>query len=505
MEKNDLSQFHNFYHAGGSVGCGGKNITGNSSHLFNCSMAVGEDGSNVNDSNVTTTQSLDDLYPDFTQIPVVRGIFMFLFITECFVGVFGNLLVCLTVYGNKSMHSPVNYYIVNLGICDFLVGAFVLPMKLFELMADSETNMINDFWCTTLRFLESVVVFASVFTLVAICLERYYAVVYPVHSRINMTDGRIRRVIMAVWFIPILCAFPCLYPAKSVTHVLWSEYGEISRTTCFDQFSPDFRFGYFLFLFLFMYIIPLVFIAFTCLSITKALIQKIPVHPRRDPRAISLEHGRRKVAKMVLVVVFAFMFCWSPYFIITVITQVHYNFFAKGQFFFTMLIINLFAFTHSCINPIVYFSMSARFRKGFICILELVMLCMGRARYSPENSTSTIRRSIRRRGPHTSYSDVLHCHSSTRRASANVGSRGETASCHNFRHVDATTSDSCGKSPSRPKRVSRYGYRQESAELYPRPVLLQFDASREPQCCSQLIPLQERHPRRTNSLLPPPN
>lgn len=69
-----------------------------------------------------------------------------------------------------------------------------------------------------------------------------------------------------------------------------------------------------------------------------------------------------QVAKMVLVVVFAFLFCWSPYFIITAITQVH-NFFVKSQFIFTMLIINLLAFTHSCINPIVYFSMSARFRK----------------------------------------------------------------------------------------------------------------------------------------------
>lgn len=66
---------------------------------------------------------------------------------------------------------------------------------------------------------------------------------------------------------------------------------------------------------------------------------------------------------MVLVIVFAYIFCWSPYFIITAITQVHYNFFDRGQFFFTMLIINLLAFTHSCVNPIVYFSMSARFRK----------------------------------------------------------------------------------------------------------------------------------------------
>jgi len=90
--------------------------------------------------------------------------------------------------------------------------------------------------------------------------------------------------------------------------------------------------------------------------------------------------------------------------------------------------------------------------------MELVMLCMGRSRYSPENSSSTIRRSHRRRGPHTSYSDVFHCpNSASLRTSRNVGCRGETSGCHNFRHVDATTtaSDSCGKSPAYSK-VSNY-------------------------------------------------
>jgi hypothetical protein len=65
----------------------------------------------------------------FFQNQYIRAIFICLFITECFFGVLGNFLVCLTVYRNKSMHSPVNYYIVNLGICDFLVGAVVLPIK----------------------------------------------------------------------------------------------------------------------------------------------------------------------------------------------------------------------------------------------------------------------------------------------------------------------------------------------------------------------------------------
>jgi len=67
---------------------------------------------------------------------------------------------------------------------------------------------------------------------------------------------------------------------------------------------------------------------------------------------------------MVLVVVLAFVVCWSPYFLVTMVSQLQTeNFLQKGQYFFTMLVINLLAFTNSCVNPFVYFAMSARFRK----------------------------------------------------------------------------------------------------------------------------------------------
>ncbi len=65
--------------------------------------------------------------------------------------------------------------------------------------------------------------------------RRYYAVVYPMHSRIHMTDYRIRRVLLLVWIIPIIVAAPNLYPATAEKSYLYSEYGEISRLTCFDR------------------------------------------------------------------------------------------------------------------------------------------------------------------------------------------------------------------------------------------------------------------------------
>lgn len=81
-------------------------------------------------------------------------------------------MVIYTVWSNRRMHTVVNYYIVNLAVCDFSVGAFVLPMKLLELAAPASFSFMTDGLCTAMLYLQTIVVFASVLTLVATCVER---------------------------------------------------------------------------------------------------------------------------------------------------------------------------------------------------------------------------------------------------------------------------------------------------------------------------------------------
>lgn len=44
--------------------------------------------------------------------------------------VFGNVLVILAVYKERSLRSATNYFIVNLAIADLLVAAFVMPLAM---------------------------------------------------------------------------------------------------------------------------------------------------------------------------------------------------------------------------------------------------------------------------------------------------------------------------------------------------------------------------------------
>lgn len=129
-----------------------------------------------NQSNSILSEDLYDYnivpYPDLTQLQSVRIIFLILYGIIMILGLFGNLVICYTVISNRKMQTVVNCYIFNLATCDFLVGAFVLPVKLLELMAPANWYALNDGLCTAMLFLQTLIVFASELTLVATCFER---------------------------------------------------------------------------------------------------------------------------------------------------------------------------------------------------------------------------------------------------------------------------------------------------------------------------------------------
>lgn len=113
------------------------------------------------------------LYVDYTQQESVRNIFIVLYCVVAALSLTGNLMVIWTVWKKKHMRTVTDYYILNLAVSDFLIALFVVPLKLLEYTAPCSWQVFsNDALCSALSFVLPVFVFASVFTLVAISLER---------------------------------------------------------------------------------------------------------------------------------------------------------------------------------------------------------------------------------------------------------------------------------------------------------------------------------------------
>ncbi|XP_052274024.1 QRFP-like peptide receptor [Dreissena polymorpha] len=326
-------------------------------------------------------------HSDLTQTPANGIILIILYIMVAVLALLGNLLVIWTVWINSHMHTVTNYYIVNLAVSDLLVAAIVMPLKLLEYTAPCRWHIFrSDGLCSVVYYLLPVFVFASVLTLAAISIERYYAIVHPLSAMKVNSKSRTKKILAVTWILPFIVAGPFMF-STSYPFTIYSDTGSISRETCNDRFDEidlaihgdttrigEFRKFYFLFLFFAIYIVPSAVIMITCVKIAVSLVNPIMGDDSFDIRKDAnrrQEENKRKVARMVIVIALTFIVSWTPFYLVSVISQLQtHSFLRESNFIFTMLVTHFCGFTNSCLNPIIYTAMSQKFRRSFKNILR---------------------------------------------------------------------------------------------------------------------------------------
>lgn len=122
------------------------------------------------------TQATDvprfNTYNDLTQIASVYYTFLIISVMVIVVGLIGNLMVITVILKHRSMRTTTNYYIFSLAVSDLFITAIAMPFKIISLMADADRFLLNNVICCIMEFIMPFVVFTSVWTLVAISLDR---------------------------------------------------------------------------------------------------------------------------------------------------------------------------------------------------------------------------------------------------------------------------------------------------------------------------------------------
>jgi len=74
-----------------------------------------------------------------------------------------------------------------------------------------------------------------------------------------------------------------------------------------------------------------------------------------------------QIARMVVVIAATFLLLWSPFYLVTFVTQVQeISFLTEQNFLFTMLSTHLIGFTNSAVNPFIYAMLGDKFRTAFM-------------------------------------------------------------------------------------------------------------------------------------------
>ena len=140
------------------------------------------------------------LVPVYLQVTIIT---MYTLIVVLAFG--GNTIVCFTVLRVRRMRTVINLFIVSLAISDILMALFCIP---FTFVANLVLNYwpFGDFLCPVVTYLQVVMVFLSSFTLTAISLDRYVAIIFPMRQK--LTKGPALIIIAIIWILSFVIPIP---------------------------------------------------------------------------------------------------------------------------------------------------------------------------------------------------------------------------------------------------------------------------------------------------------
>ncbi|XP_017145064.1 tachykinin-like peptides receptor 99D isoform X1 [Drosophila miranda] len=275
----------------------------------------------------------------------------------------GNLIVVWIVMTTKRMRTVTNYFIVNLSIADAMVSSLNVTFNYYY-MLDSDWPF-GELYCKISQFIAMLSICASVFTLMAISIDRYVAIMRPLQPRMSK---RCNLAIAAViWLASTLISCPMMifYKTEEVP-----VKGQSPRTVCYPEW-PDgqtnhsmLEYIYNILIMILTYILPIVSMTVTYSRVGIELWGSKTIG-ECTPRQTENVRSKRRVVKMMIVVVLIFAICWLPFHSYFIVTSCYPDITEAPFIQELYLAIYWLAMSNSMYNPIIYCWMNSRFRYGF--------------------------------------------------------------------------------------------------------------------------------------------
>ncbi|XP_023036096.1 tachykinin-like peptides receptor 99D isoform X1 [Drosophila willistoni] len=272
----------------------------------------------------------------------------------------GNLIVVWIVLTTKRMRTVTNYFIVNLSIADAMVSSLNVTFNSYY-MLDNDWPF-GEFYCKLSQFIAMLSICASVFTLMAIAIDRYVAIMRPLQPRMSKRCNLAIAAIIWLASTVISCPLMLVYKTETLTNH--------TRIVCYPEW-PDgpmnhsmLEYIYNILIMILTYILPIVSMTVTYSRVGFELWGSKTIGEYM-PRQVENVRSKRRVVKMMIVVVSIFAICWLPFHMYFIVTSCYPDVTSEPFIQELYLAIYWLAMSNSMYNPIIYCWMNSRFRYGF--------------------------------------------------------------------------------------------------------------------------------------------
>ncbi|XP_023126904.1 galanin receptor type 1-like isoform X1 [Amphiprion ocellaris] len=266
-------------------------------------------------------------------------------------GVLGNTLVITVLARSKAAQprSTTNIFILNLSVADLSYLLFCVPFQSTIYMLP--TWVFGAFICKFTHYFFTVSMLVSIFTLSAMSVDRYVAIVHARKSSSIRVGRHAVLGVVLIWLLSLVMAAPVAHYQSIVER-------EDNSTFCWEVWPDQQRKVYVMCTFVFGYLLPLALISVCYAKVLNHLHKKLKNISKKS------ELSKKKTAQTVLAVVVVFCLSWLPHHIVHL--WVEFGSFPLNQASFVFRVVaHCLAYSNSSVNPIIYAFLSENFRNSY--------------------------------------------------------------------------------------------------------------------------------------------
>ena len=297
-----------------------------------------------------TTYTLTDLQ---FSLPT-KVIFTFATLFTFLVSMMGNSLVIYVITKHHSMRTSTNCLIMNLAVCDALITMYHAPSLIVHLYDRDKGfgGTMANVSCKIFIYTASMLLYCSIFNLVAIAIDRFLAVTRPLTYKLS-SKWLVKIGIPVVWLSSALLPIDTALPSKA-------EHADEDGSRKCDKRNPRQLYAS-LFCLVSSLITLIVLYSIICYRLWR---RNIPGEVSSNQRALAIRTAR-KVTVLMISIVIVFFVSWAPVFVLVLSEVIDVHFMSIiMQYPSLSAIMYWLVINNSACNPCLYFIFIESFRHG---------------------------------------------------------------------------------------------------------------------------------------------
>ncbi|XP_002732796.1 somatostatin receptor type 3-like [Saccoglossus kowalevskii] len=292
-------------------------------------------------ANISSPPALLPIWVTSVVLPAFFGV-------VCVSGLIGNGLALIVFLRFSNTKKVPNVYILNLASADLLF-MFGIPFLTYQYAA--QQWIFGELMCKIIFAIDGMNMYTGIFTLTAMSVDRYLAIVHAVWSMRHRTLNTARAICLILWLLSTVVTIPLWIYSKTIE--------DNGRVLC-DVSWPDGNIMenlFILYSFVVSFLLPLIIISACYIGIMTSLAKGSMGQKKRRKSKLG------RVGVMVLLAVALFIVCWLPFWTVQLVMLTLNEKRPSRSLAIAYYTSLCMSYANSSLNPVVYTFSRKNFRQ----------------------------------------------------------------------------------------------------------------------------------------------